>query len=158
MGWGHWASCYNVCVVCYVKMSRRSSSPQLNCGIREFYFRHPFSLFLHRTSAFQVHRILVLHLLPVITQPSPSHQNHSQESSCLNFVWNPVNSITFLRCVCNWGFFVCLFIFNSLNIYIYIFIYLAALGLSCSTWGLHCDMQNLFSCSMWDLQLRHVNS
>ena len=33
------------------------------------------------------------------------------------------------------------------------FIYLAALGLSCGMWDLHCGMRNPFSCGMWDLYL-----
>ena len=35
----------------------------------------------------------------------------------------------------------------------YLFIYLAALGLSCGLWDLHCNMQHAgsFSCGTWDL-------
>ena len=48
--------------------------------------------------------------------------------------------------------------FIYLCIFKYLFIYLAAPGLSCGTWDLHCGMRDLlvvacelFSCSMWDL-------
>ena len=39
-----------------------------------------------------------------------------------------------------------------------VFVYLAVSGLSCGTQDLCCGMWDLFSCSIQNLQLRHVNS
>lgn len=106
LGWGRWDSCYDVHVKVNIKVRKRSKFfPRLNCVIGGFYFRHPVGLtFLPRTTLSQAHTNLVVHLLPVITQPPSAHQTHSQESSYSDFVWNQVNSITFPRCVCNLRF------------------------------------------------------
>ena len=55
-----------------------------------------------------------------------------------------------------WLFLRCLRGFGFLKIF-----YLAALGLTCGTWGLCCSMWDFFfflSCSMQNLQLQHVGA
>ena len=52
IGWGHWGSSMMLCVGECKNEQEKLFFPGLNCGIKEFYFRHPFCLILSQDISF----------------------------------------------------------------------------------------------------------
>lgn len=86
--WGHWDGSMMLCVGECKNEQEKLFFPRLNCGIKEFYFRHPFCLIPSQGISYSGTQdpclmsppfILNFSSTLTITQPSPSHQNQSRK-------------------------------------------------------------------------------